>query len=233
MDASAAFAPGNTGTAPALSPGSTPALDVAVHFAALLGIQALYAWTYTQSAYLRGAVGVPLACRLLVWTTPVLAYLAWQGRNPLRALRLWPDAARGLVWGIAFGVALLGANVAGHSLLAGALTLNLQLSAGRWVNGIAMVGLSEEVVFRGWYLDSLSGRFGFARGNILQALLFVLIHCPGWYLLGQFHLPGIAQLVITIWAFGLFTGWLLRRSRSLWTCMVFHSFNNLASFVVQ
>lgn len=204
-----------------------------LHFAALVAVQAAYAWAYTRSPYLRGAVVVPLAYRLLVWTLPVVLLLLVDGRQPLRALRLWPGISRGVAWGTAAGAAILALNVAGHSLLAGSLTWNLGLGPGRWVNGVALVGFSEEVVFRGWYLPALAQRYGFARGNALQALLFLLVHFPGWLLLGQFFGPAILQLIVTIWLFGLFTGWLLRRTQSLWACMVVHSFNNLASFVVQ
>ena len=125
----------------------------------------------------------------------------------------------------------MAADVLGHRVLHGAWSFSLAFGVGRWVNGVVFVGFSEEVVFRGFYLPALAARFGFARANALQALMFLGIHLPGWTLSGQLFRPGAAQLCASIAVFGLIAGWLLRRSGSLWTCMLFHSFNNLASFV--
>jgi uncharacterized protein len=202
-----------------------------LHFVLLLALQSAYAWSYVRSPWLRTAILVPVMLRLVIWTLPVLAFLALEGRPVLDYLKLREHALRGVVWGVAVGVLILAGNVAAHCVLSGSCRVSFDIGLNRWVGPVALVGLSEEVAFRGFFLQKLAERAGFARANTLQALLFVLIHLPGWILLGQFHLPGALRLVGSVSLVALFTGWLLRRTRSLWTCMIVHSFNNLASFV--
>jgi len=206
---------------------------VCLHFAMLLTVQGSYAWAYTQSPYLRSAVVVPLVFRLAVWTLPVVVWLLVRRVNPLTDLKLHPHSLRGLAWGVAVGAAWMAANLVGQRVVAGSWRLNLDIGLSHWVGGVLFVGLSEEVVFRGFYLPALAARLGFARANLAQALMFLAIHVPGWTLLGQLQRPGVAQLFASILFFGLLAGWLLRRMGSLWTCMLFHSFNNLASFALR
>jgi membrane protease YdiL (CAAX protease family) len=210
----------------------TPAA-ACIHFAALVAAQASFAWVYYRTPWMRTAVVVPLLFRLLVWTAPVLVWLVATGHNPIRWLKLHPGAGRGLAWGLLVGVPWAAANVIGHGVLTGDWHFSLVIGLSQWVNAVVFVGFSEEVVFRGFYLPAFVARFGFARANVLQALLFLGIHLPGWALSGRLFNHGALQLCASIAFFGLITGWLLRRTRSLWTCMLFHSFNNLASFVTR
>jgi membrane protease YdiL (CAAX protease family) len=203
-----------------------------LHFVLLLAAQAAYALAYVNSPYLRTAILVPQLFRLAVWTVPVLLFLALEKRPVLDYLKLRRDALRGAAWGVVFGVLILAGNVVVHFAMSGSWQLDFRIGAQRWVGPVALVGLSEEVAFRGFFLQKFSERMGFARANLLQALLFLLMHLSGWILLGQFRFPSVFRLTGSVLLFALFSGWLLRRSRSLWACMIAHSFNNLASFVV-
>ena len=205
--------------------------EAGLHYAALLAVQASYAWTFYRTPWLGTAVLIPLLFRLTVWTLPVILWILARRRNPLLDLRLYPHVVRGLAWGTAVSLLWVAADLIGRSVLTGAWHLNFDIGFGRWVNGVILVGLSEEVVFRGFYLPALTARFGFHRANAVQSLMFLGIHLPGWTLSGQLLRPGAVQLCASIAVFGLIAGLLLRRSRSLWACMLFHSFNNLASFI--
>jgi len=44
------------------------------------------------------------------------------------------------------------------------------------VYGFIKTGLSEEILFRGFLLKRIAGRFGFVAGNIIQSLAFGLLH---------------------------------------------------------
>ncbi|MCQ2529151.1 MAG: CPBP family intramembrane metalloprotease [Saccharofermentans sp.] len=45
-----------------------------------------------------------------------------------------------------------------------------------FVYGLIRTGLSEEILFRGFILKRISGKFGFMAGNVIQAIAFGLVH---------------------------------------------------------
>jgi uncharacterized protein len=203
-----------------------------LHFTLLLTVQAGYAYLYTLSPYLRSDIMVPLLYRLLVWTLPVVCLLLAREENVLDALKLRGNVGRGVTWGLLVGLMIIAGNVAVRALRSGYWVLNFDIGPNRWIGPVLLVGLSEEVVFRGFYLLQLGRRTGFFQANLLQTGLFLLIHGPGWYLLGQLHSTGILTSMGTLIYISLLLGWILRRSGSLWACMIVHSCNNFASFAV-
>ena len=65
------------------------------------------------------------------------------------------------------------------------------------IYAILKTGLAEEIVFRGFLLKRISNKFGFAAGNLIQSLLFGIMH--GIFF---FNTVGVAKAVLII----LFTG---------------------------
>ncbi|MAZ73749.1 MAG: hypothetical protein CMC70_11460 [Flavobacteriaceae bacterium] len=75
----------------------------------------------------------------------------------------------------------------------------------------------EEIIFRGIILKSTSKYIGHARANILQSVLFAVVHFS--FVLFPFYL-----------LFGLITGYVSKKTDGLVAPMVFHAMNN--TFVV-
>lgn len=86
------------------------------------------------------------------------------------------------------------------------------------------VALGEEVFFRGWLGGWLFRRFGFSRGNLIQATLFTLPH-----LLLLLIAPSFWPLVPTWWLAGWLLGYLRHRSGSIVPGWLAHTFSNTAS----
>ncbi|MFK7781505.1 CPBP family intramembrane glutamic endopeptidase, partial [Psychroserpens sp.] len=76
-----------------------------------------------------------------------------------------------------------------------------------------LVPFYEEVIFRGIILSSTEKHLGFKWANVIQALLFGLVH----YNLGLF---------VFYFIFGLITGYAVKRTNGLLTGIVFHAVNN-------
>lgn len=73
--------------------------------------------------------------------------------------------------------------------------------------GYIRTGLAEEIVFRGFLLKRIKNRFGFQTGNLIQAVLFGLMHGIPFGLVTQ---DVVITVLLTILpgAFGWYQGWL-------------------------
>ncbi len=80
--------------------------------------------------------------------------------------------------------------------------------------------LSEELLFRGVLLSAFARHLSFHFANLLQALLFAVIH--GELLLSPFFL-----------AMGLVAGWTVRRTGGLRAAVLLHILNNLVAVVLR
>jgi membrane protease YdiL (CAAX protease family) len=79
---------------------------------------------------------------------------------------------------------------------------------------------TEEVFFRGILLRHFCGVYSERKAIILSALLFGLMHLNPWQAMHAF-------------ISGIFLGWIYRRYRTIWLCMLLHAYNNiLASFII-
>ncbi len=68
-------------------------------------------------------------------------------------------------------------------------------------------GLAEEIIFRGFILKRIQERIGFAWGNLVQAMLFGLLHGVPFGVVTQDILI-VVFLTVLPGAFGWYQGWL-------------------------
>lgn len=83
--------------------------------------------------------------------------------------------------------------------------------------GAVLVPIFEELVFRGLLLGGLTRHIGFGWANALQATIFALVHDDA---------PRFAFYL----ALGLFTGWLVKRTKSVGPAIALHALNNALAF---
>ncbi len=105
------------------------------------------------------------------------------------------------------------------------------LQAVTWNNLLStalLIGLIEELPYRGLILSELQARWGFWSANLATTLLFAAIHLPGWLALGLFTF----EVLIFVLIFGFLMGLLVRISGSLWSAIVAHSLNDFLSVVI-
>ena len=96
------------------------------------------------------------------------------------------------------GITTAGSQFAGKGIIAIPASL---------IYGYIRTGLSEEIVFRGFLLKRIMSKFGFEAGNLLQAILFGLMHgLP--FGLATHNITVTVLLTILPGAFGWFQGWL-------------------------
>jgi uncharacterized protein len=175
--------------------------------------------------------------KFLLWVVPAALYIIFRERqNPLKTLKLaslvdW----RGLAIGLTISIFYFMVVFTYEKLFSGrTLVPLLQAPVGAWLAMLTRVffsPISEEILFRGFVLPQLNDRFAFWKANAIQALLFAAMHWPNWLWVNGFKI-GILATSIGIFLLGLFLGWLLRRTNSIWPPVVVHIINNfLAAFL--
>jgi membrane protease YdiL (CAAX protease family) len=171
--------------------------------------------------------------KFILWTLPVFIYLKmFEGVRPFEYLKLTTRVnQRGLMYAVAASVIFFGGLVSLEHFASGK---NLYLSN---VPGMAILSSSvssalEEIFFRGFVLNELWQKFGFRPANLIAAILFTLIHWPNWLWTSGFNLSMIATS-LSILVLGVFLGYLMKWTNSLWPSIAAHIINNTLSVLLR
>ena len=169
---------------------------------------------------------VNIGIRLLVWVLPVFLYLRFVDRaEPIEYLKLKRYWKRGVV----IGLALTGINFVLSMARFGIPHPNIRSLSWNSIFGTSLlIGLIEEIPYRGFIFQKLQERLGFWIANLISSVLFLGIHLPGWISLQMLR----AGTVVFVLIFGVLMVIVLRCSRSLWSVIVTHSLNDFLSIVV-
>jgi len=169
---------------------------------------------------------VNIVFRLLIWVLPVFWYLRYIDHvDALEYLQLRQHWKRGVVVGLTLSVIdFLGtmARIGQPAWSSAHVTWNSVLGTS------ILVGVFEEIPFRGFMLQKLRERFDFVTSTVISSMLFVGVHIPGWIMLGTLS----ASRMSYIFAFGAVMAIVLRYSESLWAPIISHSLNDCLSFVI-
>jgi membrane protease YdiL (CAAX protease family) len=91
--------------------------------------------------------------------------------------------------------------------------------------------LIEEMLFRLALLPLLEKQLSFRRANLVQGLMFIGVHLPGWSLQGL-PLTVILEYSLGVLVVGLVCGYLNQRTHSIWAGVAFHWCWNFTAFAV-
>lgn len=122
------------------------------------------------------------------------------------------------IWGIIV-VYLLGQFYLAHHGLRVAYTFMPQY----WGRYFLVVGISEEFMFRGYFLNALMNHLNFTRANTVQAIAFAAMHIPRYLTtVPVMSLGSWLNNLISVAVLGALFGWLYAKSRSLWPGIAVH-----------
>lgn len=108
--------------------------------------------------------------------------------------------------------------------------INTNFHPSRLIGQFLLVGILEELVFRGWFLNSLSLLINERKANLISALFFVFIHYPS-YIVGA-HPSLILTNSLGIFFAGLIFGWSFYKSKSLWVPIILHMLWDLLAILL-
>lgn len=163
--------------------------------------------------------------KIILWVGLPAAYIYLSDKkNPIKYFRLDKFPKTAVFWGLGLGIIyVLGA------LIINGFNPKISASVDDWLNGFILVGLTEEVFFRGFFMRKLEEKMLFWKANIWQAVLFVLIHVPTWISTREFSFSTTLPFVLF---FGLAMGYLTKKTDSLWPAIIFHSLADFAVIVL-
>lgn len=143
-------------------------------------------------------------------------YFGWRevGFGRLRMRQLWWLAPVALI------VAVMSANLA-NELRAGALTPQAVRFLAACAATTLMVGLSEELMYRGVVLQAFALRYGPAKAVVLSAVLFALLHSVN--VLGGLSVGGMVVQLGFTFLFGLYFGTLAIRIGNITPLIIVHA----------
>lgn len=164
--------------------------------------------------------------RLLILVLPVVWYLRYVDKvDVVEYLRLKQYWRRGVIVGLTLSIInFLGTMARVGPPVWGSAHVTWNSILGTSI----LVGVFEEIPFRGFMLQKLQARFGFVAALVMSSMLFVGVHVPGWIMLGTLT----AYNVAFIFTFGAVMAIIFRYSQSLWAPIITHSLNDALSHVI-
>ncbi|OMD50203.1 hypothetical protein BSK51_18040 [Paenibacillus odorifer] len=165
--------------------------------------------------------------KIVVWVIPViLLVIIMEKRKLFSYLQLHHNFRKSLKWTGWVSLALILFYFV-INLIVLNNNIDFQIGFNGWLNTILLVGITEEIVFRGFLLRKLMDSFRFWIANTVTALLFVSIHFPIWFYKGLFEFPYILSSILTVFVLGIIFGFVYKKSNSLWSVIIIHSLYNL------
>lgn len=173
--------------------------------------------------------------KITIWLLPVVFILKRKQYPVLNYLKMDDITSKTIIWGIVSAGLILGYNLFIHALFYGNITISPWLTFTQWINTVFVAGLIEEILFRGYFLQTMKKYFSFWKANFLVSLMFVSIHFPIWFVNADkvaHSVIGWLQLIAFIFCFSILQGFLFRKSGSLWPCIMMHMMNNFMALAL-
>ena len=186
-------------------------------------------WLYPIMSASLGEWGVAVCetiTKLIVWTLPA-AVGVWYYKNDV--LLSWREMLTTKVKWIKYSLVLLG--FIAYNVIVAFIT-NGKLEIGDFriaslVGAVLFVGITEEVVFRGFFLNALLKKMKPRYAVLLTAVLFLLIHFPIWYYNGILLSALLSGEFLIVLVLSVIFSWTFIKSKNIFVPILLHMAWNL------
>lgn len=202
----------------------------------LYGIWSL--WEFWGNGAVNSAVGNEYFCqfikegiiKVLVWTVPAVClaryfkdelYIGLKDifTNRVNVLKYIP---------VFFGFTVY--LIAGAFLTKGKLEISSSFHYSYLID-VLFVGITEEVVFRGWLLNVTVNENRKWSPIIINAVMFLLIHFPIWIMSGEFIDAFVNLNFLCVPILSIIFSWSFIRSKSIWIPIALHMYWDLLMYL--
>lgn len=164
--------------------------------------------------------------KTLIWIIPVFIYLKYiDSVNSLEYLKLKCNLKKGVKWGLLFGIAFIVIKLIQYYMMR--KTINFHMDVYYWIGGI-LVGFFEEIPFRGFLQQKIESFTNFWTANVISTIIFLIHHFPKW-IYTKYELIFANSLFVVF--LGLVFGFVFKKTKSLWSVIIFHSLVDLILFM--
>jgi len=175
------------------------------------------------------------AVKLVLWVLPALIALWVWRRPPFKYVKLTTRVElRGLMIAALVVAAWLSVVIVVEATLSGK-TIAAMLFHRDWLMifaGVVVSPISEEILFRGVFLNGLNESLSFWKSNVISAAVFMLVHVPYWVSKNGFSGPVLKNLA-NVFLLGCLFGWVMKKTNSLWPAIGAHIANNFLSGLIH
>jgi membrane protease YdiL (CAAX protease family) len=164
--------------------------------------------------------------KTLIWIIPVFIYLRYvDSVNSLEYLKFKCNLKKGIKWGVLLGIAFIAIELIKYNVTG--TKVNFHMDVYYWIAGV-LVGFFEEIPFRGFLQQKIESMTNFWTANVITNVIFLLHHFPKWI---QSRYDMILVNGIFVIFLGLIFGFVFKKTKSLWSVVIFHSLADLILFM--
>ena len=168
------------------------------------------------------------AIKLLIWTAPAIyLILHFKEYMWISLKEMLTSRVKLMSLTPVFAVLLLYA-VAVIYTSGGGFKISRDFKISSLIGAVLFVGITEEIVFRGWILNAALKKYNKWVCIIFNMVLFLLIHFPGWIYKGSFfEMPALFFNCFGILVLGYIFSYTFIKTRNILVPITLHMFWNL------
>lgn len=118
-------------------------------------------------------------------------------------------------------------------LLDGRIELNLDIQLNTFIEAVLIIGVTEEVVFRGWLLNVLLAKERIWLSLLINSIMFAMIHFPIWIYQGMYNQPlDLLYNSLGIMVLSLMFSWSFIKSKNIFVPILLHMIWNLGACII-
>lgn len=116
-------------------------------------------------------------------------------------------------------------------LTSGTLKIGNNFTFPIFLNSVLFVGITEEMMFRGWFLNTFLEKMSQWKAILLSSILFLIVHFPSWIMKGFFFTTSFPISAISVILLSVIFSISFIKNNTLIAPIVLHMFWNFFQIV--